>query len=181
MKNKFHLLLIILLLFGCRSNKKNFQPMVNKIKEKIVSENPDIKSIDTIYLLVRTLTPKDLMVLQAIEYTWAATEAKKNKIADSSDFDEKSYEILDKSESLDNSTPVYYYAAPYIIFTTKEAEKRIGNTRIIFDKQFNFVPKYSIIKKIANSDNTEFSSLKYTPFKQEEYQTLEKNKILKYY
>jgi hypothetical protein len=173
--------IISFLTSACHENKTKFQPMIDRIKQKISAEVPNLKSIDTIYLLVRILTPQDVMSLQGIEYTWAATEAKRTGNPDSTIFDDKAYDIFVNAEHSDSTTFMYYEAAPYIIFTTKSLEKQMGDTRLYFDKQFNVIPKYSLVKKIAPTDNTKLDVQPYKPFSPEDYKELEDRKVLKYY
>jgi len=57
----------------------------------------------------------------------------------------------------------------------------MGDTRLYFDKQFNLIPKYSLVKKIAQTDNTKLDIQPYKSLSPEEYKELEDRKVLKYY
>lgn len=169
------------LAIGCQSNKDKFQPMVDEIEKELTARIPELATIDTVYLLVRALSPRDIATLQAIEYTWAATEAKRNGSADSSMFDDKSYEILEQSKNADSVTIMYYEAAPLVIFKTKSQERKQLDTRMFFDRKFSVVRKYSLITKVSQTDNTPLNIQSYKLFSPEEYRTLERNNTLKYY
>lgn len=52
-------LIFSLVAVSCHVNKDKFEPMAENIKKELMTEIPDVKNIDTIYLLIRTISPRD--------------------------------------------------------------------------------------------------------------------------
>jgi|GEM_PF-6414157 len=174
-------LIFSIVAISCHVNKDKFRPMADNIKKELMTEIPDVKNIDTLYLLIRTISPRDKIVLQGIEYLWASTEAKNNGDSDSLTLKEKSEQILSQSNFADSTTFLFYEAAPMAIYTKRNSQKGMADTRMFFDKDFNIIPKYSFIKKIAKTDNNKLTIEPYKPFTSDEYANFERMKILKYY
>jgi hypothetical protein len=174
-------LILSLVAVSCHVNKDKFRPMADNIKKELMTEIPDVKTIDTIYLLIRTISPRDKIILQAIEYLWASTEAKNNGDSDSLILKEKSNQIFRQSDFADSTTFLFYEAAPMAIYTKRNSQKGMADTKMFFDKDFNFIPKYTVIQKIAKTDNDKLRIEPYKPFTAEEYASFDSMRILKYY
>ena len=173
--------IVVVIAVSCHVNRDRFQPIANRIKEKLMTEIPEVKNIDTLYLLIKPNTARDRMILQSIEYTWASTEAKRSGDADSSILSSQSDKFFDAAFYEDSISVIYYEAAFKAIFTKNDAAKGMAETRYFFDPKFKIIPKYSLIRKIAKTDNLQISIDLYKPFTPEEYNTIAENKILKYY
>lgn len=119
--------------------------------------------------------------MQAIEYLWASTEAKNNGDPDSLNLKEKSNQIFSQADFADSTTFLFYEAAPMAIYTKRNSQKGMADTRMYFDKDFKLIPKYSFIQKIAKTDNNKIRIEPYKPFTPEEYAYFDSIKILKYY
>jgi hypothetical protein len=177
----FVLLSLTILEVSCQGNKEKFKPMVENIKKTVMAEVPDIKKIDTVYLLIKVMTPQEKLVIQGVEYMWASTEAKRNKNPDSSYYEYTGQRLITQAGKLDSTTFLYYIAASKVIFTYNNLQKGMIEKRMYFDKDLNVVPKYSIFQKIAKTDNLKTEPEPYVPFTPEDYAHFEKIRILKYY
>lgn len=177
----FILLSLTVVGVSCQGNMEKFRPMVENIKRTVMTEVPGVEKIDTVYLLIKIMTPKEKLVLQGVEYMWASTEAKKTMDPDSSYYEYTGNRLIAQSDKLDSTTFLYYIAASKIIFTYKNFQKGMIEKRMYFDNNLNVVPKYSIFQKIAKTDNLKTEPEPYVPFTPEVYAELEKNRILKYY
>lgn len=177
----FVLLSLTIVEVSCQGNREKFKPMVENIKKTVMAEVPDIKKIDTVYLLIKVMTPQEKLVIQGVEYIWASTEAKRNKNPDSSYYEYTGQRLITQAGKLDSTTFLYYIAASKVIFTYNNLQKGMIEKRMYFDKDLNVVPKYSIFQKIAKTDNLKTEPEPYVPFAPEDYVHFEKIRILKYY
>ena len=166
---------------SCKGNKEKFKPMAENIKKNVMAEVPDLKKIDTVYLLIKIMTPQEKLVIQGAEYLWASTEAKRSKNPDSSYYEYTGHRLITQAGKLDSTTFLYYIAASMVIFTYKNLQKGMIDKRMYFDKDLNVVPKYSIFQKIAKTDNLKTEPKPYVSFAPEDYAHFKKIKILKYY
>lgn len=155
--------------------------MVDIIKTTVLSEIKNIKRIDTVYLLIKVITSRDRQVIQAVEYDWASTEAKRAKSPDSAFYDWNANMLLSKTDKLDSIKFLYYMADANVIFTYENLKKGVVQKTMFFDKELNAVPKYSIFQKIAKTDNLKHDPEPYEPFSSEDYEYLDSIKVLKYY
>ena len=183
MKILFTIFLLLTITIGtsCQGNKQKFQPMAEKIKKSVLQEFKNIKKIDTIYLLIKIMTKKEKVIIQAVEYEYAATEAKNNGNADSSYYEFTANRLLAQAGKLDTTKFLYYIAAANVIFTYNNLEKGTIEKRMFFDEDLNVVQKYSIIQKISITDNLKTQPQPYEPFTPEDYKYLDSIRVLKYY
>lgn len=185
MNSRFKLPYFIVLIFvftsSCKSQTSTFQPMADGIKQYFLENVPNIKSVDTVYVLIDTITPRLKCIVQSAEYYWASTEAKTINSADSSILKAKGDSVIDLSDKLDNTTFLYYRARPLIIYTKSNLEKGMAEKWLYFDKSFKLTPKYSFINKIAKTDNESLSLETYTPLSQQDYKNFEESGVLIYY
>jgi len=183
MKMFFFIVLLSLgmTIISCQGNKEKFEPMVENIKKTVIAEVPGVKKIDTVYLLIKIMTPQEKLVIQGVEYLWASTEAKRSKNPDSSYYEYTGQRLITQAGKLDSTTFLYYIAASMVIFTYNNMQKGMIDKRMYFDKDLNIVPKYSIFQKIAKTDNLKTEPEPYKPFAAEDYEHFKKIRILKYY
>ena len=185
MNSKFKLSCFIVLIFAftssCKSQTSTFQPIADRIKQYFLENVPGIKSVDTIYVLIDTITPRLKCIIQSAEYYYASTEAKKLNSADSTIFKAKGDSIIDLSDNLDNTTFLYYRARSLISYTKNNSEKGMAEKWLYFDKNFKLTPKYSFIEKVAKTDNENLSLETYTPLSQQDYKNFEESGVLTYY
>jgi len=172
---------IVIIATSCQGSKQKFQPMAEKIKKSVLQEFKNVKEVDTIYLLIKIMTKREKAIIQAVEYEYAATEAKKNGNADSSYYEFTGNRLLAQAGKLDSTKFLYYIAAANVIFTYNNLQKGTIDKRMFFDKDLNVVPKYSIIQRIALTDNLQTQPQAYEPFAPEDYKYLDSIKVLKYY
>lgn len=168
-------------LISCKSQKKTFQPMAETIKDFFLENISDVRSIDTIYLIIDTITPQLKTIIQLNEYRWASTEAKNNGNPDSTALRDTSEWLLNQIHTINNSRFLYFRAMPLVIYTNKEMEKVMAEKWLFFDKEFKLVEKYSFIQKKSQTDNNELRLEKFLPFSSNEIHDFEKKGILKYY
>ncbi len=183
MKPSFSILLLVFSVSmpACQGNKQKFEPMADKIKATVLSEVKNIQRIDTVYLLIKVITPRDRRVIQAMEYTWASTEAKRAQNPDSAFYEWKANMMLSKTDRSDSTKFLYYIARANVIFTYQNLQKGILQKTIFFDKELNAIPKYAIFQKIAKTDNLKHDPQPYEPFSPGDYEYLDSIKVLKYY
>ena len=82
---------------------------------------------------------------------------------------------------MDSTSFLYYIGAAHVIFIYKNSQKGMIDKRMFFDKDLNVVSKYSIIHKVATTDNLKNEPQTYEPFTPEEYEQFATDRILKYY
>ena len=180
MKWRF-LFLLPVLLTSCYSNHQHFRPVAEAIKQHCLKEIPEIKNVDTIYLMIQVVTPRGRNIMRSAEYRWAWTEAKKVGNPDSTFFRDKSDEILDQTDHFDSTTLLYYHARDLVIYTKKNLQKGIVEEGLYFNKDLALVHKYSLIQKIARTDPEGRNIRPFNTYTPEEYETYRENNILKYF
>jgi hypothetical protein len=169
----------ILFILSCNVQKAKFQPIVDKIKKELMKEIPEVNGIDTIYLYVRNISPRDKMVLQSAEYMWASTEAKREGNPMSVSLEKKSDEFFSMPEFSDSTTFLCYEAMTIEVYTKKDSEKGLSQKSFLFNKEMDIIPRYSFIEKVAKGDNNAIMTKPYEPFTPEEYENI-KN-FIRYY
>jgi len=173
--------LICVISLSCKSQKETFQPIADNIKWYFLNNVPEIKKVDTIFVIIDTLTPSKAIMTQSAEYLWAWTEAKKNGNKDSSYFKNKSDSLVDLAKELDNSKFLFFRARSMVIYETKDSIKTIGEKWLYFNEHFYLTPKYSFIKKVAQTDNEKLVIRKYQPVSSEDYKNYQNDGIFIYY
>ncbi len=128
------MLILIPALLGCHVNRDKFKPMADAIKKEYMAQIPNIKSVDTIYLMIKAITPRGKNIIQSAEYRWAWTQAKREHNPDSSFYENKSNEIIDRTDAFDSTTFLCYAARPMAIFTMNNMKKGIAESGMYFDK-----------------------------------------------
>ena len=147
----------------------------------VLSEVENIKKVDTVYLLIKVITSSDRQVIQAAEYGWASTEAKRAGSPDSTFYEWNANMLLSKTDRLDSTKFLYYMADANVIFTYQNLQKGVLQKTMFFDEEMNAVPKYAIFQKIAKTDNLKHDPQTYEPFSPEDYEYLDSIRVLKYY
>jgi hypothetical protein len=170
-----------MLFISCSSNHQRFKPVAEAIKRHCLKEIPDIKNVDTIYLMIQVVTPRLRNILQSAEYRWAWTEAKRDGNPDSTFFRDKSDDILDQTDHFDSTRLLYYHARDLVIYTKNNLQKGMAEEGLYFNIDLGLVPKYSLIQKIARTDPEGITIRPYVTYTSEEYETYRKNNILKYF
>jgi hypothetical protein len=158
-----------LLITSCHPNHQRFQPAANAIKQHCLKQIPDIKRVDTIYLMIQTITPQGKNIMQSAEYRWAWTEAKRRGNPDSNFLRDKSDEFLFQTDRFDSTRILYYHARYLVIYTKTNLQKSMAEEGTYFNKDLELVPKYSIIQKIALTDPEEMTMRPYSSYTPEEY------------
>lgn len=177
-----YLILFTIFLTGasCKSEKKKFQPLADNMKQHFLEIIPDIKSVDTMYILVDTVTSRLKGVIQSAEYLRASTEAKNSGNPDRSVFETKSMSTLYESESFDDKTFLYYRARPLVVFHTNNSKMGMAEKWLYFDKYFRIVDQYSFIER-ASQNNDNLSLREYAPLSPDDYKNIKESGILTYY
>lgn len=164
MKSTILVLLAVMLFSSCKSRNETFQPMADYITKYFAENIPDAKSLDTLYVLVDTVTPRLKRIIQSVEYHWASTEAKKVGSADSSFLENNSYRVLDLIDNVDSTTFLFFRARSLVIYTKNTKEKAIAEKWLYFDNDFQPISKYSFVQKIAKFDRDKLLLENYVPF-----------------
>jgi hypothetical protein len=174
------LFLLIITLWGCKNKEKTFQPMADSIKQYFLKEIPGIKSVDTMYILIDTITPRKKSIIQSAAYRWAWTEAKKNNSPDSTSFKNISDSIIDNTAKLSDKIFLYYRVRPLIIFTDSNSGKKMAEKWFYFDKEFMPVQENTFVIKVAKTDNDKLVIEDYKPLTPAENKGLTSIGMLKY-
>jgi hypothetical protein len=181
MKHTLFYLLVAFSVISCKSQKQTFQPMADSIKNYFSKNVSDLKSVDTIYLMIDTVTQRLETIFQSAEYSYAATMARKMNNPDSTLLKDTANWLLSQTNALNNSKFLFYRAMPLVIYTKTDNQKGMAEQWLFFDKNFNLIPKYSFVKKVSNFDNNDLRLEELINFTKEEQQDFERKGILKYY
>lgn len=174
-------LLLFVFTSSCENPKSTFQPIADGIKKYMLENVPEIKSVDTMHLVIDTVTPRVKCVIQSAEYSWASTEAKRAGLADSAFFEAKADSVMDLYDKLDSNSFLYYRARPLVICTKNNLEREMASKWLYFDKNFKQISKYSFIEKASNVDNESLVLFFYAPFSEQGHDTYKKGIYLIYY
>jgi hypothetical protein len=173
--------ILLPLMMNCQAKKPDTQVILKAVKAYYFKEISDIKTIDTIYILRSSLTLRSKDIMQSSEYLWAYTEASKAGNGDSTYFKRVSDEMIDASDQLDNKKLLYHRILPMVIYTTKNNERKMGESSLYFNKELQLVDRYSIIEKICKVPTDVIIISPYTPFPPNIYEMINKGEIGKYY
>ena len=181
MKQILFYLLVALSVLSCKSQKQTFQPMADSIKAYFSNNIPEVKFVDTIYLMIDTVTPRLKTIFQSAEYDYAATMAGRMNNPDSTLLKDTANWLASQEQTVNNSQFLFYRAMPLVIYTKNNNQKGMAEKWLFFDKNFKLIPKYSFIQKVSEFDNNDLRLEELINFTNEEQVDFERKGILKYY
>ena len=181
MKHILFYLIVAFSVISCKSQKQTFQPMADSIQNYFYRNIPEAKSVDTIYLMIDTITPRLITIFQSSEYDYAATMAGRMNNPDSALLKDTANWISSQVDTKNNSKFLYYRAMPLVVYTKNNNQKGMAEKWLFFDKDFRLIPKYSFVRKVSEFDNNDLRLEELINFTKEEQQDFERKGIFKYY
>lgn len=181
MKRIFRILLVLVCSLGCKAQQNDFQQMASQVKSYFMKNVPDIKRIDSIYMLVDTVTPQLRWIMQSVEYGYAATMAKKSGSSQSDVFDFQEDSVFSYSIGADDASFLYFRVRPLVFYTKRDNAAGMGEKWFFFDRSFNTVEKYSFVTRISDWDNNELRIEDYAPLTSAEHSGMIALGVLIYY
>lgn len=176
----------IITAIGCRHHSphlslhQKFQSIAEVVREDFITRMPDVKNVDTLYLVVKGITAQDKGVMQYAAYCRAAREAHDTGNADSTLLKEMGNRVFDEAMSQDSTRVQYFRAANIIIYTNKKSQKCMAEDWLFFDKELNRVPESAFIEKVSKNDDEAIRPEQYEPINKKDQENLNNNGFLEY-